>query len=139
MLTMEKTAPRRQRRTGGFPVRTPRRAEVHPKPLADARTDSLDAVYVVKVETRSGDTGHPLVIPPALAVEECYRTKDKAVGMLREIAARRAAHEVARAAHRPSPATLNIIPCYTDNIDSLRVLTVEGMIVRYFIVRMPLV
>ena len=100
----------------------------------------MDAVYVVKVETRSGDaTGHPLIIPPALAVSTAYRTKEKARFAMLEVARATAAMEIARAGHMPSPASLNVIPYYDENVDSLQVLTMEGMMYRYVIEQMPLV
>lgn len=103
------------------------------------KTDKLESVYVVKVETRSPDAGHPVVIPAALAVNECYRTKPYATAVLREMAARHSAYELTRAAHRPSPASLNVIPAYDDGAESLQVFSMEGMIYRYFIDKMPIV
>lgn len=104
------------------------------------RTDSIDAVYVVKVETRNGEqSGHPLIIPAALAVNECYRTKTRARSSMLEIAKATAAMEIARAGRRPSPASLNVIPNFTEDITSYDVLTADGLILRYKIEPMPLV
>lgn len=135
MRTMEKTAPRSTRRAGGFYLRTPQT-----RPRGKERTDSTDAVYVVKVETRDGvHSGHPLVIPAALAVNECYRTKARARFSMLEIAKATAAMEIARAGRRPSPASLNMIPNFTEDITSYDVLTADGLILRYKIEPMPLV
>ena len=137
MHTMEKTAPRSSRRGSGFPLRTRRTPQ--PMPRANERTDSMDSVYVVKVETRNGEhSGHPLIIPAALAVNECYRTKAKAIASMLEIARRDAAFEIARACGRPSPASLNAIPFFEECPESFDVLTMDGMIRRYFIEKMPL-
>lgn len=98
----------------------------------------IDSVFVVKSETRSGDTGHPLVNEPTISVWEGYRTKDGARVAMVEIANRTAAFEIARAGHRPSPATLNVIPSADDMIDSLEVLSADGMIYRFFIDSLPI-
>ena len=127
----EKTAPRRQRRTGGMPV---------PAPRAKPGTAMEDLVYVVKFEKRSGgEMGHPIILGPTLAVDSAYRTKETARFAMRQIAHGQAAYEIARAGHRPSPASLNVIPYYDENVDSLQVLSMDGMIYRYFIDRMPIV
>ena len=126
----EKTAPRRQRRTGGQPVPAPRVKADGAKPM--------DFVYVIKAETRSTDTGHPVVIPAELAINECYRDKSKAMVMLLKLMVERAAYEVARTPYKPSPATLNVIPI-NDDVESSEVLTADGRIVRFFIDRMPIV
>ena len=99
-----------------------------------------DFVYVVKYEKRNGnEVGHPLILEPSLAVNSAYRTKETARAAMRQIARGQAAYEIARAGHRPSPASLNVIPCYDDGADSLPVLSMEGMIYRYFIDQMPVV
>jgi hypothetical protein len=99
-----------------------------------------DFVYVVKYEKRNGnELGHPLILEPSLAVDSAYRTKETARFAMRQIAQSQAAYEVARAGRRPSPASLNVIPYYDDNVDSLQVLSMEGMIYRYFIDKMPIV
>ena len=140
MHTMEKTAPRRERRTGGFPLHTRRNVATMPHPRPKVEENTMDAVYVVKYEKRSGsDIGHPIILAPSLAVSTAYRTKEKARFAMREIARTQAAYEVARAGHMPSPASLNAIPYYDENVDSLQVLTMEGMMHRYFIEKMPLV
>lgn len=138
MLTMEKTAPRSIRRVGDCYLRTRRTPKTMPR--EKERADSLDAVYVVKVETRDGaHSGHPLVIPTALAVNECYRTKARARLSMLEIAKATAAMELARAGRRPSPASLNVIPNFTEDISSYDVLTADNLIIRYTIEMMPLV
>lgn len=99
-----------------------------------------DFVYVVKYEKRSGgEMGHTIILGPSLAVDSAYRTRETARFAMRQIAQSQAAYEVARAGHRPSPASLNVIPYYDENVDSLQVLSMEGMIYRYFIDRMPIV
>ena len=99
-----------------------------------------DAVYVVKYEKRNGnEVGHPIILEPSLAVDTAYRTKEKARAAMRQIARAYAAYEIARAGYRSSPASLNVIPDYDDGEDSLPVLSMEGMIYRYFIDKMPLV
>lgn len=138
MHTMEKTVPRSIRRAGGFSLRTRRTPQT--KPRVKIQPDSLDVVYVVKVETRDGvHSGHPLVIPAALAVNECYRTKARARFSMLEMAKATAAMELARAGRRPSPASLNVIPNFTEDITSYDVLTADNLIIRYSIEQMPLV
>ena len=98
-----------------------------------------DFVYVVKYEKRNGnELGHPLILEPSLAVDTAYRTKEKARAAMRQIARGYAAYEIARAGNRVTPASLNVLPAYDDGADSLQVLSMEGMIYRYFIDKMPL-
>ncbi len=121
-------APRRERRTGGRPL-----------PRGNAAGGFPDSVYMVKVETRSPDTGNPVILASSLAVRECYRHRETARNTMSELARRDAAYEIARAGRHPSPAILNAIPPACGNGDSVQVVTMEGFVRRYFVESVPLV
>lgn len=138
-ITKETAAPRRKERRRGLAIYTKaRRERAKPRPLTKEVTDMLDSVYVVKWEKRSGDTGRPIIQEPSLAVYEGYRTIDKARAAMMDIARLTAALEISRAGHRPSPASLNVMPANDAKIDTIEVLTMDGMICRYFVDRMPI-
>lgn len=139
IITTEAPRRKERRRACNFPIQT-RRERKEPRPQTKEETVTNDFVYVVKFEKRSGgEMGHTIILGPALAVDSAYRQKETARFAMRQIARSQAGYEVARAGHRPSPASLNAIPYYDENVDSLQVLSMEGMIYRYFIDRMPIV
>lgn len=82
--------------------------------------------------------GHPLVVPPSLFVDEVYRSKDRAVAKMREVANAEIAFEIARGRSDPhSPAWLNAVPA-DPKAESVQVTRADGMILRIFVDRIPL-
>ena len=109
------------------------------QPQADAKRRGGDFVYAVKVEVRSPDTGHPLVEPPSLAVDEVYLTKEKAIEKMQVIVNSARAFEIARARTDPhNPAWVNIVCGMDSRTESWEVVRADGMILSYFVDKMPL-
>lgn len=120
-------------------VESTARAITKEQPRRAVEPTVRDFVYAVKSELRSPSMGHPLVVPPALAVDEVYRTKGRAIAKMREVVDSERAFEVARGRKDPhSPAWLNAVPA-TYDAESIQVTRADGMILRFFVDRMPLV
>ena len=116
-----------------------REAEPQERQMEAAKPDPRDFVYAVKVEVRSPDTGHPLVEPSTLAVDELYSNEQKAIDKMQAIVKAAQAFELARSRNDPySPAWGNVVPIIALNSPRLQVITAEGMIHQYFIDEMPL-
>lgn len=97
-----------------------------------------DFVYAVKSELRSPATGHPIVIPPSLFVDEVYRSKDRAVAKMRDVVNSEIAFEIARGREDPhSPVWLNAV-LSDPKAESVQVTRADGMILRIFVDRIPL-
>ena len=110
------------------------------KPQAEPQTMRGDSVWVVKSELRSPATGHPLVQPSMLVVDEAYRSKERAVKKMRDVVNSEVAFEIARARSAPrSPAWLNAIPVVDPDATSIQVTRADSMILRYFVEAIPLV
>ena len=134
LLTMSAPTRRTMRREG----RTSIKAAA--KPQAELQTMRGDSVWVVKSELRSPATGHPLVQPPMLVVDEAYRSKERAVKKMRDVVDSEVAFEIARARSNPhSPAWLNAIPVVDPDAASIQVTRADSMILRYFVEAIPLV
>ena len=114
-------------------------AERRTMPRAKESLRHSELVYAVKCEVRSPATGHPLVEPPLLAVDEVYRHRLSALAKMREIVDSEIAFEMSRARTNPhSPAWLNAIRPFDSDAESVEVTRADGMIVRYFVDGIPL-
>ena len=129
------TTRRTGRRVCRPPIKTSRKTEVKPQP----KTASGDFVYAVKSELRSSETGHPLLEPPTFAVDEVYRTMEMATAKMQAIVHSAIAFELARARTDPhSPAWSNIVCGMNSQTTSWEVVRADGMILSYFVDKIPI-
>jgi len=136
LLTMPAPTRRTMRREGRTSVKEAAKPQAALQPFCKAG----DSVWVVKSELRSPATGHPLVQPPMLVVDEAYRSKDRAVKKMRDVVNSEVAFEIARARSNPhSPAWLNAILGVDADAMSIQVTRADSMILRYFVEAIPLV
>lgn len=111
----------------------------HPQTRKAKKLTMRDFVYVVKSELRSPYVGHPLVVPPSLLVDEVYRSKDRAAAKMREVVNAEIAFEIARGREEaPNPHTWTNAVLSDPKAESMQVTRADGMILRFFVDRIPL-